>query len=347
MTSYRSHFTVARWLSIVAMIFVTSPVPAQELYVNGKAVSAYAPVLEETHKRVPRLDPEIGLYVAEIKPRFFFVTDGVYQSAFLGTGNGVVVFDAPADYGVKLPAVIRRYLPKEEVKALVYSHGHKDHIGAAGAFKAAKDLKVIAHRKVADGLRHRANPDILAPNVTFTDSYRLSMGQEIIELKHQGRFHSTDADTFIYLPQHKILMVIDVMSPGYAPFKNFELTPDFEQYSNVFDRILAYDFDVLLTGHLGVLGTRRDVEEIRAYVHDVKSVAQSVIDATPPEQVFTQAFDAMKSNKSSDLAYRYFLETLTRACTAKVIDRWRNKLSGVDIWADGHCETAQLYLLLH
>jgi hypothetical protein len=36
-----------------------------------------------------------GYYVGRVQRNLYWVTDGVYQSAFLTTGDGVVLFDAP------------------------------------------------------------------------------------------------------------------------------------------------------------------------------------------------------------------------------------------------------------
>ncbi|VAV89653.1 hypothetical protein MNBD_ALPHA07-1764 [hydrothermal vent metagenome] len=44
---------------------------------------------------MPQIDPQTGLYVEEAKPGLFYVTEGVYQSAFLVTDTGITLFDAP------------------------------------------------------------------------------------------------------------------------------------------------------------------------------------------------------------------------------------------------------------
>ena len=38
---------------------------------------------------------EQGYYVGRVERNLYWVTDGVYQSAFLTTPDGVVLFDAP------------------------------------------------------------------------------------------------------------------------------------------------------------------------------------------------------------------------------------------------------------
>ena len=89
-------------------------------------------------------DPETGLYVEEVKPNLFFVTEGSYQAAFLKTGAGVIVFDTPPSFAHKLPDVIKQHAPNEATKYLVYSHGHADHVGGASAFGDIQGCEVVA-----------------------------------------------------------------------------------------------------------------------------------------------------------------------------------------------------------
>ena len=42
---------------------------------------------------------EQGYYVGRVERNLYWVTDGTYQSAFLTTSDGVVVFDAPPTIG--------------------------------------------------------------------------------------------------------------------------------------------------------------------------------------------------------------------------------------------------------
>ena len=54
----------------------------------------FAPELPAMRERSAQINPDFGLHVSEIEPGLFFVTDLIYQSAFLITDEGVVVFDA-------------------------------------------------------------------------------------------------------------------------------------------------------------------------------------------------------------------------------------------------------------
>ncbi len=94
------------------MLLVVQMVYADELvkgnFITGNTVDIdpestnsyrfFAPELPATVARMPQINPETGVYVEEVKSNLFYVTDGVYQSAFLKTGDGVIVFDAPPSF---------------------------------------------------------------------------------------------------------------------------------------------------------------------------------------------------------------------------------------------------------
>jgi len=77
----------------------------------------------------------------------FWVTDGTYQSAFLATPDGVVLFDAPPTIGHNLRRAVDEITAVEgvpnTVTHLVYSHHHADHAGAANLF--GDDVVRIGH----------------------------------------------------------------------------------------------------------------------------------------------------------------------------------------------------------
>jgi len=79
-----------------------------------------------------------GYYVGRVERNLYWVTDGVYQSAFLTTGDGVVLFDAPPTIGGNLRRAVDEIAAANgvtnRVTHLVYSHHHADHAGAASLF---------------------------------------------------------------------------------------------------------------------------------------------------------------------------------------------------------------------
>jgi glyoxylase-like metal-dependent hydrolase (beta-lactamase superfamily II) len=322
------------------------PDTANAVSLDPEASNSYrnfAPELDKTVARMPQLDPATGLHVKEVKPNLFYVTDGVYQSAFVRTGQGIIVFDAPPSFARKLPAVIADRAAGETVKYLLYSHSHADHVGGSTVFAAVAGLRIVAPASVAAAIKAEAHPGILAPNATFADQHSFALGRERVEIK-TAHFHSENTDAIIYLPQQKFVVAVDTITPGEVPFMNFGATSRYGGYVAVFDELLRYDFDTILSGHVSILGTRQDVVINRDYVHDVRDTVAKGMKTFLP--IYERALTAL-AHKNGNLAYRVAMEQVRRECATQIIDRWKDKLSVVDVWADSHCETVILHSIMH
>src|SRR3979490_1234411 len=90
---------------------------------------------------------EQGYHVGRVERNLFWVTDGTYQSAFLATPDGVVLFDAPPTIGHNLRRAVDEIAAAEGTTDtpphLVYSHHHAYHAGAANLF--GDDVVRIGH----------------------------------------------------------------------------------------------------------------------------------------------------------------------------------------------------------
>ena len=79
-----------------------------------------------------------GYYVGRVERNLYWVTNGVYNSAFLTTSDGVVLFDAPPSIGHNLQRAVDEIAAAEgvsnRVTHLVYSHHHADHGAASSLF---------------------------------------------------------------------------------------------------------------------------------------------------------------------------------------------------------------------
>jgi len=58
-----------------------------------------------------------GYYVGRVERNLYWVTDGVYQSAFLTTPDGVVLFDAPPSIGHNLRRAVDEIAAADGVPA--------------------------------------------------------------------------------------------------------------------------------------------------------------------------------------------------------------------------------------
>ena len=137
----------------------------------------------------------------------YWVTDGVYQSAFLTTRDGVVLFDAPPTIGHNLRRAVDEIAAANgvtnTVTHLVYSHHHADHAGAASLFDG--DVVRVGHEETRRLLLRDNDPARPAPEVTFADRYTLEVGGERVELAWHGPNHSPD-NIYIHFPDHDALM---------------------------------------------------------------------------------------------------------------------------------------------
>jgi glyoxylase-like metal-dependent hydrolase (beta-lactamase superfamily II) len=103
----------------------------------------YAPIPQSALG--PALNDQ-GYYVGRVERNLYWVTDGVYNCAFLATRDGVVVFDAPPSIGGNLRRAIDQVTAEgvtNTVTHFVYSHHHADHGGAAFLFSAREALATV------------------------------------------------------------------------------------------------------------------------------------------------------------------------------------------------------------
>ena len=143
----------------------------------------------------------------------YWVTDGTYQSAFLTTRDGVVLFDAPPTIGHNLQRAIDEIASANgvpnKVTHLVYSHHHADHLGASSLF----GRNVVPDRARRDQAAAAADNDPArpVPDVTFEARYTLHVGGERIDLAWHGTNHTPD-NSYIHFPDHDTLMLVDIVN---------------------------------------------------------------------------------------------------------------------------------------
>lgn len=259
------------------IIIVLTMVFAVDIAFAQQPLETYAPVLENILKKSVQVDPQKGYAILEVKPNtnIYVLTDGIWQSLVVVTDEGVVLVDAPETLGANIPKAVAE-VTKQPIVTLIYSHGHTEHIGGAEHLKNVPNLEIIALAGVADFLRVKKDPRRLLPTKTFEGAYVLRKGDKQIDLSNPLNFHSNEGDLFVSIAEDKFLMVIDVLAPGYVPFKNLDLSNNIHEYLKIFDQILAYDFDVFVGGHLSSIGGRNDVLETKGYVLDVYETVKRV-----------------------------------------------------------------------
>lgn len=301
----------------------------------------FVPVLPQVKAKALAIDQKIGYLVKEVKPGVFVMTEGAYQSTFITTGKGVILFDAPPSFASNIVKAVAE-VSSEPIVQIVYTHTHKDHIGGADLIlKQIPNIQIIAEEGVANFLREVKDPHRPIPNRIFKNHRSIKLGTAKVELK-LGHWHSPEGDLFVYMPDKKVLMAIDTLAAGFVPFMNFDLTMNMHDYLKVFDQLLAYDFDVLVAGHLTYLADRKDVQITKDYVIDVYKTVKHIHDTTDQMAIISQAAEKYTWDNKFAL-FRTLIDKVTAQCTKEIEGRWIDKLAGVDVFASSHCSTALVY----
>jgi glyoxylase-like metal-dependent hydrolase (beta-lactamase superfamily II) len=229
-------------------------------------------------------------YVGRVERNLYWVTDGVYQSAFLTTSEGVVLFDAPPSIGPNLRRAVDEIASangvSNRVTHLVYSHHHADHAGAASLFGG--DVVRIGHEDTRRLLLRDDDPARPAPEITFRDTYTLEAGGDRVELAWRGPNHTPD-NIYIHFPDHDTLMFIDVVNAGWVPIYNVNLSEDVMGYMGSSAIALSYPWTHLISGHLGRLATRDDVAVHQQYIADIEDSAREALASVDPVPFYVAA----------------------------------------------------------
>jgi glyoxylase-like metal-dependent hydrolase (beta-lactamase superfamily II) len=274
--------------------------------------------------------PSKGYLVQEIRDSLYWVSDGAYNTMFLVTSDGVIAIDAPPTLGPNYLKAIAE-VTSQPITYLVYSHEHADHIGAAYLFP--QGLSIVAQKETAEILAQRKDPHRPAPTITFTDTYTLKLGGQTLVLDYP-RINHERGNVFIYAPKQKTLMLVDVVYPGYMPYKNLGIAEDIPGYMEVQKRTLAYDFSTFVGGHVTRLGDRSDVELSIEFTSDLYKTAASALDRLNlPE--FAKS-NAGRAEDKWDLHNEYE-KAVVDLCYNELLPRWRDRLADSATYLRDNC----------
>lgn len=291
--------------------------------------------------------PAKGYLVQEIRDGLYWVTDGTYNTMFLVTAKGVVAVDAPPSIGQNYLKAIKEVTDKP-VKYVIYSHSHLDHIGAAAAI--FKNATFIAHEEVAKELQ-RAH-DLAAagnatfasqlppvPTITFRENYTISLPKlgnenqnQTLQLAYHGNNHEL-GNIFIYAPNQKVLMLVDIVFPGWVPFMQLAIAQDVTGFVQAHDIALRYNFDTFVGGHLTRLGTREDVQTQKQFVMDLIAASARANAAVSFPDIAKQ----VGNTSDTWLFYNTYVNAVTKKCTDEMMTKWGDRLGGAQSFMPSHC----------
>jgi glyoxylase-like metal-dependent hydrolase (beta-lactamase superfamily II) len=242
--------------------------------------------------------------------------------------RGVVVMDAPQSYAAHLRKGIAEITDKP-ITHLIYSHSHADHIGGT---RILGDIPVIiAQEETLRLLKRDADPNRPLPTMTFKDKYTLRVGGETLELTYRGPGHSP-GNIFIYAPKQRVLMAIDLVFPGWMPWRRFAVAQDvFDAFDRVED-IRTMDWDFIVGGHVTRVGTHADVELQSEFYRDIRQAATTALATTKIGETLNP-----KDGGNPWAVFDNFIDRVAAQCVNTLTPKWSTSLAGFDAFIWDQC----------
>jgi glyoxylase-like metal-dependent hydrolase (beta-lactamase superfamily II) len=284
----------------------------------------------------PTIDPRKGYRVQPLGRGLYMVTENIYQSLFMVYEEGVVLVDAPLSLAPYIRLAVKEVTNKP-ITHIIYSHAHADHI--AGTGRIGPPPIIIAHAETKRLLERDRDPNRPLPTQTFIDKFSLKVGTQLLELSYHGNAHQP-GNLFVYAPEQRMLMVVDVIFPGWMPYRSFALAQDIPGYFKQVAEIEAMDFDVLVAGHVARTGTKSDVTLQRQFDEDLKAVTGAALKATQPGAGLTSLDKRNAWVFADDFAQR-----VATRCVSDLAEKWRTRLAGFEVFIRDQCLAMQQSLL--
>jgi len=276
----------------------------------------------------PVVDPAKGYRLESLGDGLYMITDNVYQSMFLVYNRGVVVVDAPPAYASHIPQAIGEVTTKP-ITHVIFSHSHTDHIG--GTKLLGGHPIIIAQKETRRLLERAADPNRPLPAVTFSDRYSLRLGNQALELSYHGDGHEP-GNIFIYAPAQRVLMAVDLVFPGWMPWRRFAVAHDIPGYFAQVEEIRRMKWRTLVGGHVARTGTHADVEAQSEFMRDVKQAAADALANTKP----AQGIDLLDP-ANPWAVFDNYIDRVATKCVNNLTPKWATRLAAFDVYVWDQC----------
>jgi glyoxylase-like metal-dependent hydrolase (beta-lactamase superfamily II) len=283
----------------------------------------------------PAIDPAKGYRVESLGGPVYAVSDGNYNAMFVVSDVGVILADAPPTLGAKLLSAIQEVANGARVVTLIYSHSHIDHIGFAGEIvKTNPGMQIVAHDETRKLLASARDPNRPAPTLTFNTQdvdFPLVVGNQTLQLRYPGANHDV-GNIAIYHPAQKVLMLVDVVYPGWMMWRRLGLATNIPGLFEVLRTTnTQWDFDKLVAGHFRV-GTRADVAEQLEFLTDLHNATTEGFGTI----VWGQESPASSASNIWAVA-RTWTDQVVNHCVNKMTPKWSTRLAAYDVFIYEQC----------
>jgi glyoxylase-like metal-dependent hydrolase (beta-lactamase superfamily II) len=216
----------------------------------------------------------------EIAPGLYSYS-GSARNIFMVTPEGVIATDPLTTRDAKALREEIRKVTDKPVKYVVYSHNHWDHVRGGQIFKD-EGAKFIAHEKCVQHFKDKPDPEVVMPDITFSDTYSVKLGGRTLDLIYLGPNHS---DCLIFMrpdsDNGKYLFAVDIATPGGAPL-TFMAGYDPYHWLRTLRELEAMPFTVMIPGHGVPVADKSSITERRRYLEALMAAVKKAVDEGMP-----------------------------------------------------------------
>jgi glyoxylase-like metal-dependent hydrolase (beta-lactamase superfamily II) len=260
------------------------------------------------------------------------------NAGFVVTDDGVVVFDAlgTPSLGWELLKDIRKQTDKD-IRYMVVSHYHADHIYGLQAFRDHSHATIIAQDRSSDYNENKETADeragarldqrkealypwvndktrVVSPDITFNDKLTITLGGKRFSLIYAGPAHSA-SDIMMMVEPDGVLFAGDIVQNSRIPFMNSDDVSTVH-WLKALNEVLDLNPQFIIPGHGKPSAAAK---EAIAFTRDyITYVRDTMSNAVANWTDFDTAYDAADWSKYKKLpafdsnnrgnAYRIFLE---------------------------------------
>jgi glyoxylase-like metal-dependent hydrolase (beta-lactamase superfamily II) len=230
--------------------------------------------------------PETPRALEQINGNLYRHTAGaglaVHSGLVLVTKEGALVIDpAMTCTATWLRDEIKRRF-NVQVKYVVFTHGHADHISGGQIFQDDGAL-VVANQRAVEPIVGEKMPTAV-PDRVFDRDMMIRLGGETVLLHRVSPSHS-DSMIMVLFPGYKALQCTDVCENKSMPYNDF-LDFYYDGWIETLDWVARQDVDVIDVGHY-TPATKVDEAALRTYLIDLH---QQVLDLVRSGQLWDQLY---------------------------------------------------------
>jgi glyoxylase-like metal-dependent hydrolase (beta-lactamase superfamily II) len=212
-----------------------------------------------------------GPLVQKIKGNLYFVRGGMAYGGFYVYDKGVIVIDAKmtAEGTKQTVAEIAKITPLPITHILI-THSDGDHVNGLEAYP--KGTAILSSEATKKEMEEAFKDEKLAglraylPTQTFTKTFSLRIGNELIDLIPVGPAH-TAGDTVIYFHDLKAVFAGDLAFIGRDPLIHRQKNGTSVGYAKALETMIGLDADTYLSGHNEPL-TKADLKSLLASIRE-------------------------------------------------------------------------------